>query len=48
MLWILLFVLLLFWILKFGFGLGGWWIPVLMMAGWLFFIVKLFIPHEQS
>jgi len=48
MLWVLLAFLLLLWILKFGLGLGGWWIPLVMTAGWLYFFVKLFVRHEQN
>jgi len=48
MIWVLIVVLLVFWILKFGLGLGSWWIPVLMGASWLYFLLRLFARHEQN
>jgi len=48
MLWVLLLLLLFLWILRFGLGLGGWWIPLLMVANWVYFVTRLFVRHEHN
>lgn len=47
MLWILLALLLLLWIAKFGLAITGWWLTLLLSAFWLLFVASLFVRHEQ-
>jgi len=48
MLWLLLFMMLFLWIVRFGLGLGGIWLPLLMAASWIYFFTRLFVRHEHN
>ncbi len=48
MLWAVLFLLLTVWVIKFGFVIGGIWIPGVMVAGWIFWLSRLFADNADS
>lgn len=47
MLWIVLGILLLFWMIQFGFGVGGYVVTLLMIGIWVASMIVLFIPARS-
>lgn len=47
MLWILLALVLLLWVLKFGIALTGLWLTLLMIGAGVFFLATLVFHHER-